>query len=229
MLKPAPTELKSWSYSSAKLYEQSPRKYYHLKVIKDVKDDGNKEHLLYGNEFHSAAEHYVRSGVALPAHFKFAKQQLDSLVHLPGDKHCEYKMGLTKDLQPCKFFADDCWYRGIVDLLIINGDKARIIDYKTGKSAKYADVGQLELMALCIFKHFPQVKSVKAGLLFVVAGIFKPAAFQVEHEQVYWRSWMELITRIERSFKSGVWNAKKTGLCKAHCPVITCPHNGLNK
>ena len=110
MTQHVPTELVSWSYSAVKLYEQCPRKYYHLRVIKDIKDDDNKEHLIYGNEFHSAAEHYVRSGTPLPEHFKFAKQQLDSLIQLPGGKHCEYKMGLTKDLLPCKFFASDCWY-----------------------------------------------------------------------------------------------------------------------
>jgi predicted signal transduction protein with EAL and GGDEF domain len=63
----------------------------------------------------------------------------------------------------------------VADLLIINKDKGegRVIDYKTGKSAKYADTKQLALMAACVFAHFPEVKVVKTGLLFVDLDGFK--------------------------------------------------------
>lgn len=67
-------------------------------------------------------------------------------------------MGLTENLEPCDFFSDEVWWRGIADLVIIDEeeDLAWVIDYKTGKSARYADKGQLELMALAIFK-FSQI------------------------------------------------------------------------
>ena len=79
-------------------------------------------------------------------------------------------MGLTESLEPCGFYADNVWWRGIADLVILDADNhiAWVVDYKTGKSARYADKGQLELMALATFKHFPVVKEVRAGLLFVV-------------------------------------------------------------
>jgi hypothetical protein len=32
-----------------------------------------------------------------------------------------------------------------------------MIDYKTGKNAKYADMKQLDLMAGAIFVHYPEV------------------------------------------------------------------------
>ena len=69
-------------------------------------------------------------------------------------------MGLKKDFTPCKFNDPEVWARGIVDLLVINGDKARIIDYKTSKSSQYADTKQLELLALLTFKHFPEIKTI---------------------------------------------------------------------
>ena len=220
-----------WSYSSAKLYDQCAKKYYHLKVAKTYQEDQNAVHLIYGKSFHEAAEFYVRDGTPLPAEFRFAKQYLDMLVAIPGTKHCEYEMGLKEDLTPCGFHDPDAWYRGIADLIVVSedGTKARVLDYKSSKSSKYADVGQLELMSLCIFKHFPTVRSVKAGLLFVVCNDFKPAAYKYEEQPVYWRNWMPLISRIERSFETGVWNPRPSGLCARHCVVLECPHNGANR
>jgi len=61
--------------------------------------------------------------------------------------------------------------------LIIQEDRAYVIDYKTGKP-KFAETDQLELLALAVFKHYPQVKKVKAGLLFVVASDFIKANFE---------------------------------------------------
>ena len=50
----------AWSFSSIKTFDQCPKKYYHLKVAKDYEEDFNTEAILYGNEFHTAAELYVR-------------------------------------------------------------------------------------------------------------------------------------------------------------------------
>jgi RecB family exonuclease len=139
-------------------------------------------------------------------------------------------MGLTQALGPCAFDADDVWCRGVADLLIVNEDKgvARVVDYKTGKSAKYADTAQLELMALMVFKHFPTVHRVKAGLLFVVANDFKRAEYDKTQEKNYWRQWMQDIHRLEQAMKTNVWNPNPSGLCKRHCVVTSCPHNGAN-
>jgi hypothetical protein len=98
--------------------------------------------------------------------------------------------------------------------------------HNTGKSAKYADTAQLELMALMVFKHFPEITKVKAGLLFVVANHFKPAEYVAAEEKTYWRQWMQDVGRLEQAHRTGVWNPSPSGLCKRHCVVETCPHNG---
>jgi hypothetical protein len=221
-------KLPPWSYSSIKLFDQCPRKYYHLKVVKDFKEDQNAEHLLYGTRFHKAAEEYIRDDTPLPEGFKFVKGALDSLKRFPGQRHCEYEMGLTENLDPCGFKAEDVWFRGIADLLIIDAESgdARIVDYKTGKSAKYADTGQLELMALAVFKHFPMVKRVKAGLLFVIANAFPKASYSIDQAPVMWQRWIRDHERLKMAHKTGVWNPKPSGLCRKHCVVLSCPHNG---
>ena len=118
----------------------------------------------------------------------------------------------------------------MADLLIVNEEKgvARVVDYKTGKSAKYADTGQLELMALCVFKHFPDVKRVKAGLLFVIANAFPKANYSLEQAPVLWQKWIRDHDRMKLAYKTNVWNPKPSGLCRKHCVVLSCPHNGRN-
>ena len=137
-------------------------------------------------------------------------------------------MGLTENLEPCDFKAPNVWWRGIADLIILDRDKgeARVLDYKTGKSDKYADKGQLELMALAIFKFFPEITRVRAGLLFVIARSFPKASYSKEDEPVLWQKWLRDYDRMKFAYTSNVWNPRPSGLCKKHCVVLSCSHNG---
>ena len=220
------TKIPAWSFSSIKTFEQCPKKFYHLKVAKDFQEDQNAEHLIYGTRFHEAAEFYIRDDKPLPPEFNYAKASLDRLKAMPGEKLCEYEMGLTENLAPCGFKDPEVWWRGIADLIILRDDMAFVLDYKTGKSAKYADTGQLELMALAVFKHFPQVKRVKAGLLFVIANAFPKAEYTVEQEPILWGKWLTDHAKMKKAYETGVWNPRTSGLCKKHCVVLSCPHNG---
>jgi len=217
-----------WSYSRIKSFEQCPKQFYHLKVAKDYKEDFETEPILYGNEFHKAAEEYIGQNVTLDPRFEYAKNILDKLNGMEGEKLCEYKMGLTANLEPCGFFDKEVWWRGVSDLTILNREKgtAKVIDYKTGKSAKYADKGQLELMALATFKHFPEIKVVKGGLLFVVCNAFIQDTYTIENEPALWQKWLEKYGEMQQAYEVDVWNARPTGLCRAHCIILECPHNG---
>ena len=216
-----------WSYSSLSLFQQCPRKYYHLRVVKDIKEP-ESEQMRYGLELHKAAEDYIKSDTPLPEHFAFMQPVLEKLKALPGEKHCEYKMGLTRSLEPCGFFDKGVWWRGIADLLVIDGDTARVLDYKTGKD-KYADMKQLEVLTLAIFKHFPQVKTVKAGLLFVIHKNFIKETYNKDNEMTMWAKWLPETKRLEAAFENAVWNATPNFTCKSWCVVTNCPHNGKNK
>jgi hypothetical protein len=215
----------SWSYSSLDLYKQCPHKYYRLRIKKDIVEPPT-EHLSYGLEVHKAAEEYIRDGKDIPEKYAFIKESLDMLNAIKGEKHCELRLGLTKGLEPCTFFAKDVWWRGIADLIILQGEKAYVVDYKTGKSAKYADPKQLELLSLALFKHFPQVKKVKGGLLFVVANEFVKADYEQEKEGLYWTRWIEDTNRLEKSIELDVWNPKPNFSCTKWCAVKDCVHNG---
>ena len=215
----------AWSFSKIKNFDTCPKQFYHVTVLNEFpfKDT---EATLYGKAFHTACEEFIRDGKALPPQFSFMQDTLDKLAALPGEKHCELKMGLTADLEPCDFFDKNVWFRGIADLIIVDGETARYVDYKTGKSSKYAEKGQLQLMALAIFKHFPQVKKVKGALLFTIANDIVKQGYSVTDEGVLWKPWVMKYAALEKAHETNVWNPRPSGLCRKYCPVVECAHNG---
>ena len=218
-----------WSFSRIKAFEQCPKQFYHEKVLKQYPFI-QTEAMIYGNQFHKACEDYIGKGEPLPERFMYIKDALDKLNQRKGVKICEQRLGVTANLEPCKFGARNVWFRGIVDLAILDEDSGIgwIIDYKTGKSAKYADKGQLELMALAIFAHYAKITSIREGLLFVVANKLVKETYEVADRANLWEKWASNYATMEKAFEADVWNPRPSGLCKRHCPVTECAHNGSN-
>ena len=214
-----------WSFSKAKAFKTCPKQFYHTRILKEFPQQ-ETEAMRYGTEFHQAAEDYIRDGTPLPAKFDYAKKALDALNAKPGEKLCEFEMGLTENLEPCDFDAENVWWRGIADLVILDGERAWVVDYKTGANTRYADTGQLELMALALFKFYPEVQRVSAGLLFTVAGKLIKDRYTRDDEPRLWEKWMFEYNSMRIASEKNIWNPNPSGLCKRHCPVISCPHNG---
>jgi len=214
-----------WSYSSLKTFQQCPKKYYHTKVAKDIKEPDTQA-TLYGKQAHAVAEEHVRDGAPVPPAFDYMKGTLDALNKIEGEKHCEVKLGLTKDLQACDFSAKNVWWHGIADLVVLNKDKglAHSVDYKTSKSARYADVKQLDLVAVGIFAKFPEIQRVKSGLVFVVSKEFVRAKHHREMIPKYMEKPAQDVARIEAALQNGVWNPVQGPLCK-FCAVKQCEYN----
>ena len=219
----------SWSFSRLKNFETCPKQFYHVSVLKEhpvVETDA----MLYGTAMHKAAEDYIGSDVPIPPQFDYVKDALDELKEIRGVKLCEQKLGLTEDLKPCGFFDKNVWFRGIVDLVIVDvlAERAWIVDYKTGKSTRYADKGQLELMALSVFKKFPEIKYIDASLLFVVAEELIEESYHVDNSFAMWAKWLRRYGKMRDAYTNDVWNPRPSGLCRHHCPVVECSHNGRN-
>jgi len=217
----------TWSYSSLGLFKQCPHKYYKIRIVKDIVEK-QTEAVMYGLEVHKAAEDYIGKGTPVPKKYDFIVPTLDRLNKIAGEKLCESKLGLKYDLSPCGFYDPEVWWRGVADLIILQDDTAYIVDYKTGKSAKYADTAQLEILSLAVFKHFPQVKRVKGGLLFVVSEQFVKHDYHQEEQSVLWNSWITGTKQLEGALKNNVWIKKPNFTCRNFCPVLDCEHNGRN-
>jgi hypothetical protein len=215
-----------WSFSSLKTFQQCPKKYYHNKILKDIREPDTKA-TLYGKEMHQVAEDYIRDGKPIPPTFDYIIPTMEMLAAIPGEKHCEVKLGLTRDLRACDFDAPDVWWHGIADLVIINEEKglAHSIDYKTSKNARYADVKQLDLVAAGIFAKYPKIKKIKSALLFVVSKEFVKADHVAERALEYVAKPTFDVERIEAAIRTNVWNPVQGPLCR-FCSVKQCEYNG---
>jgi hypothetical protein len=209
----------TWSFSSLKDFVNCPKQYYHTKVAKDFTKKVTQQ-MLYGTEVHKACEDYVRDGTPLLKNYERFKSQLDALLSIPGTRYCEHQMALTAEGVPCAFDSDTRHVRGIVDLLIVDGADAYIVDYKTG-SNRYPDPKQLKLMAIMTFAHFPEVQNIKAGLLFVMHNTFIPEEYKREDANKLWGHFAVDLKRLEIAYDSNVWTAKAGPLC-GWCPVSSC-------
>ena len=210
-----------WSYSSLKDFLTCPKQYYHTKVAQDFTKKATHQ-MTYGTEVHKALEDYVRDGTSLAKNYESFKPQIDALLEIPGTRYCEHEMALDFDRKPCDFHAEDRWVRGVVDLLVVDGDTAYIVDYKTG-SNRYPDPRQLKLMALMTFVHFPEVKLIKAGLLFVLHNTFIDERYLREDVDKLWSVFTPDIERLRVAYDNNLWPAQPSGLC-GWCPVSNCHH-----
>jgi hypothetical protein len=214
-----------WSFSSLKTFQQCPKKYYHTKIAKDVVEPDTTA-TLYGKTAHTVAEEFVRDDKPIPPAFEYMRGTLETLKNIEGEKHCEVKLGLTKDLKSCEFHAPNVWWHGIADLVVINENKklAWSVDYKTSKSARYADVKQLDLVAAGIFAKFPKIEKVKSALVFVVSKEFVKASHVSSKMADYVAKPAQDVARIEAALESGVWNPVQGPLCR-FCSVKQCEYN----
>lgn len=215
----------AWSFSSLKTFQQCPKKYYHTKVAKDVVEPDTQA-TLYGKSVHTAAEEYIRDGKPVPPEYAYIQPTLDILNTIPGTKYVEHKMGIREDLTPCDFFDPDVWWRGVADLLVVNEELelAHSLDYKTSKSARYADTKQLDLVAVGIFAHFPKIKRVKSALAFVVSKEFVRTQHHSEMIDKYMEKPRQDVARLEAALDNGVWNPVQGPLCR-FCAVKECEYN----
>jgi len=209
----------TWSFSSLKDFVNCPRQYNEVK-IKQNYTKGVSEQMRYGTEVHKALEEYVRDGTPLPDFYVRFKKTVDALKEIPGEQYVEYKMALREDKTPCDFSAPDYWVRGIVDLMVIDGDTAFVTDYKTG-SAKYPDPKQLRLMALMTFAHFPNVNKIKAGLLFVMHNVFITEEYERKDIDKSWEKFTGPLTRLTNSYNEDSWPPNPTPLCRFCATLIS--------
>jgi CRISPR/Cas system-associated exonuclease Cas4 (RecB family) len=209
----------TWSFSSLKEYTNCPKKYYEMRVLKTYTVEPTPQ-MLYGTEVHEALELYVRDNKPLAKNYLRFKKMVDALIAIPGTKYPEHEMALDEKLQPCEFGSDKRWVRGIVDLLIVDGENAFIIDYKTG-SNRYPDTKQLRLMALMTYAHFPEVNNIKAGLLFVMKNSFVQESYTRNTIYQSWKKFEQPLERLSLSYRDNVWMPNPTPLC-GWCPIETC-------
>lgn len=216
------------SYSSIKDFEGCPRRYHEVRILKKFKSK-DTEATMYGTAVHKAFEERIRDNIPLPENFANYAPFVEPLATVNGEIRCEERMAIRADFTPCEFFDPEVWFRGIPDYLSLNRDRgvARVVDYKTGKSSRYADTAQLELMAAMVMTHHPEIHTVKGVLLFVVVGDIIKAEFTRDELPTILSKWAGRADAIEKAVMLDIWNPRSSALCK-FCPVSTCEYNRGN-
>ncbi len=134
---------KAWSHSSLSDFESCPRAYYEKRIAKSVQDTQGVA-AAWGEQVHKYFECDVkrRNGAQLTEeeakfiatnspNFASAVPWLDTLFEMQADiVHPELELAIDKAFKPCAWDAPEVWCRGIIDVLLIKGTRARALDWK---------------------------------------------------------------------------------------------------
>ena len=206
----------SHSFSSLKMYENCPKRYYHQRVLKEVKDQGG-EATIWGERVHKFLEDRLAKATELPQEVARYDPLCKSIIKLAegGELLVEQQLTLNEALETTSWFAKDAWMRSIVDVLVVQGAEAVMFDWKTGK--RRPDFSQLELFALQVFKHYPDVKRVRTSFVWLKDLSMDHEQYTRDDEPELWSRLMNKVVRVEKSLASENWPAKPNGLCN-WCP-----------
>jgi hypothetical protein len=215
----------SWSYSKLKNFRACPKKHYHVDVLKDFQEPESDE-LRWGNTVHKVLAQRVGQGTVLPpVHEPMLEPWAQRIMSREWDDlMVENQLAIREDLSPCEWFADDAWYRGIADLIAIEGSAALVWDYKTGKVKE--DETQLALMAQCVFSHRPDVKAIRTEFIWLKEDARSRADFTRADMPELWNRLLPELRVLKDAYATTSFPAEPGGLCRRWCPVKSCPHHG---
>ncbi len=222
---PRPPAAFNFTYSKLNTFENCPKKFGHLYVLKDVKEE-DSDHLRIGNEVHAALAEAVSSGNPLAGDLAKYQHHVDRARkgHDQEDVKIlvEQKLAMNRDFMPTEFFGHDVWFRGIVDVAKIAGDVAVIFDWKTGKPQE--DSVQLALFAALIFSHHPKVQKVHTEFVWLKDDFSSAEPFVREDLVELWSIMLPRAEALEEAQKNMEFPPHENVLCK-WCPVKQCAFN----
>jgi len=207
----------AWSFSALNSFENCSHKHNETKVAKRIKDVWGPE-AKEGTVIHERLENRLIKGVPLTGMMQEYEGLCKSIEAAPGELHPECKFTLNRKMEKTTFFAKDAWFRGIIDILKVNGTKAWIGDWKTGKVKNEYD--QMELFAGVVFIFYPQVTEITANYIWLKTKELSPT--QTYTRDMMSEIWSKHIPRalaLEKAAAENSWPTNVSGLCKSYCII----------
>ncbi len=167
------------SYSRLSNYEQCPRQFQSKYITKTYPDDSDNPYFIRGNKIHKQLDEYVKAmAMATETFSNFpdlspeaanAVGIIESVYSNYTDIWSEQQIAVDENFNEISWFSKAAFYRVIYDLMAINGDKALLLDWKTGKVREYDDkpTGQLHLAAAICMAIKPEVDEVTTAYAFL--------------------------------------------------------------
>ncbi len=209
----------AWSYSRLSGFESCPKKFYHLNIIKDVKEIESAP-MRDGKRDHEALDKRVRLGTALPEHLA-ALEPVCKLFDGARDRGLEIltecQWALTRDLQPTGWFDRNVWVRVILDAAVLAGTSALVVDYKTGR--RDPDWTQLKLFAAAVMAYRPQINKVVCQFVWTKDGTEDQATFTRSNLPEIWAEFLPRVERLQEANRTATWPMRPNNWCK-RCPVL---------
>ena len=175
--------------------------------------------MKFGNDAHSALE-YRLGGKPLPP----SMQQWEPIVAAFDGRGAtaEQKLGIRIDAKPCGFFDDGVFFRGKVDVTVIQGNIAMIADFKTGNSS-YESSFELETNALLLHARYPHLQQITGFYIWLKESrVGKP--YDLSDTNQTYQTIFELVKKFNADKNAGDWEKRKSGLC-GHCDVKDCENH----
>lgn len=213
-MKPLP-----WSHSRLEDFKNCPRAFYEKQVAKSVVEEKG-EAIIWGQEVHKHFEDRLAAGVVLPDNLQEHEAFLCKLEAMKGRLTVEERIALNVKAQPCGFFDDGVWFRGVIDAMKINGTHAYIVDHKTGK--QHSKYGQLRIFALHTFIAHPEVTTVRAEYYWTKTCVATGQDFTRDDIPALWAEFTPSLKQYAQAFREDVWQPRQSGLCRGWCPVTDC-------
>jgi len=217
----------SWSYSKLKNFESCPKRHYHADIKKDFVDELG-DNLIEGNQVHDAMAGAIGKNIPLPDRFAKFQPWVDRVTGTGNDGRIvavEQKLAITEDFQPCEFFDDKAWFRGVVDVSIRMGPVAVLLDWKMGKVLD--DSVQLALFAQLAFSHYPELQKVRTEFVWLKSGDLTTREDFARNEMAeLWAAVLPRLEPVKQAFVTGEYPVTPNRLCRKYCPVTICAHHG---
>jgi len=222
-------EMPAWSYSALTAFEDCPRRYYETKVSKRHKETYSPQ-LSHGLNFHHTAEDTLKNHVPMPEalkHYAPVVGVIQSAADKPGATlDVERRMALDAHLVPVPYFDRSVWVRAVTDFAITSPSGRSVLagDWKTGKERPAS--AQLMLTAAVLFATEPVVDKVTTSFIWLQTGNVSKETFHRPDVPTIWNSFNPRVQRMRAAFAADDFPPRPSGLCRNHCPVVSCPMNG---
>lgn len=210
---------KPWSFSALSDFANCPRAYYEKKVAKSVVEEKGQA-TIWGEVVHKHFEDRLNDGVVLPPELQQYEPAMVWIEQLPGQLYVEHQIALNRRGQPCGYWDEDVWFRGVIDVMKIDGTEALLRDWKTGKS--HNKFTQLNLFAIHTFLAHPEVQTIKAEFYWTQTSSRTGQTFHRADMHALWKPFLGDLRQYAQAFQTDTWQPRQSGLCRGWCPVVDC-------
>lgn len=219
-----PNQVKSWSYSRISDYRTCPARFNfkHNLRIKEPESPA----MIRGGAVDEAVTAYLNGAKrTLPPEKKYGlnygplKLRLTQLKKAGALTQLEY--AVDRNWEPCDWKDwDRAWLRAKLDIGLITGTTALVIDNKTGKVYADKHAEQLEIYAAVTWAQHPQVTEIEAQMFYLDQGVASAPALFTDLKKTIPR----LRKKWERIAKPLFTDTKWKATPGSHCSW--CPYSG---